>query len=378
MGSKIKLPGRLPGGSWGLVGLIAAGLLLWMISGALSGKKPDAAADAAAALKSAEKFHVMVREQAAETIRREVSINGNTRPDQIVNLASQVDGQIVAIAARKGARIKQGEVIVRIDSRGLAQRRAQAAATQHQRELEYKAAEGLNARHYVTASELAARLAALESARAEFKEADYQLRHLDVVAPADGIVEDQHVEVGDYARVGSAVATFIVNDPLRLSGGVNETDVRLIKPGDPATAELAGGEKLAGAVRFVSAMADEKTRSFTVDVAVANPEGRIPAGLSARVTVPAEQVSAHRIPASLLSLADNGDVGVKYVDAADHVVFAKAQIVRADGDAVWVSGLPDKIRLITRGQGFVNAGEPVVVEIEVAPNKTAQTPAAAS
>jgi len=155
----------------------------------------------------------------------------------------------------------------------------------------------------------------------------------------------------------------------------------LVLSGDAATAVLAGGEKLEGHVLFVSAMADEKTRSFTVDVAVANPDGRIPAGLSARVIIPVEQVSAHRIPASLLSLADNGDVGVKFVGADDHVVFATAKIVRADGDAVWVSGLPQKIRLITRGQGFVNAGEPVTSEVEGAPDtttKTAQAPAAAS
>ena len=366
---------KLPGGSWGLVSLIAAALLLWMITGAIFGKKPEAANEAATG-KTIEKFHVMVREQAAETIRREVSINGNTQPDQIVNLSAQVDGQVTEVGARKGTRVKQGDLIVRVDSRDLAQHRAREAATLRQRELEYEGAKKLYDSHYVTPSELASRLAALESARSELKDTQFQITHREIRAPVAGIVEDQRVEVGDYARIGNPVATLIVNDPLRLAGGVNEQDIRLIKAGDPATAELSGGEKLAGQVRFVSAMADEKTRSFTVEVAVANPEGRIPAGLSAHVTIPVEQVSAHRIPASLLSLADNGDVGVKFVGDDDHVVFSKARIVRADGDAVWVSGLPEKIRLITRGQGFVNAGEPVVVEVEGAPTKTAGAPAA--
>src|SRR4051794_17993189 len=92
--------GRLPGGGWGIVGLIAAALALWMLTGAFSSKKPEAA-EVVAASKAAEKFHVMVREQSAAPIRREIMINGNTQPDQIVNLSAQVEGQVVAIGARK-------------------------------------------------------------------------------------------------------------------------------------------------------------------------------------------------------------------------------------------------------------------------------------
>ncbi len=365
--------GRIPGGSWGIVGLIAAALVLWMVTGAFSAKKPEAtAAEKLAEDKSAERFHVMVREQVAAPIRREVTINGNTQPDQIVNLSSQVDGQVIAIGARKGTRVKKGDLIAKLDSRDLSQHKAREAATLKQRELEYEGAQKLHASRYLTSSELASRLAALESARSELKDTAFQIAHLEIRAPMAGIVEDQQVEIGDYARVGSPIARLIVNDPLRLSGGVNENDIRLIKVGDAATAVLADGEKLSGSVRFVSALADEKTRSFTVDVAVVNPDGRIPAGLSARVSIPGDEVAAHRIPASLLSLADDGEVGVKFVGDGDKVVFTRARIVRADGDAVWVSGLPDRIRLITRGQGFVNAGEPVIVESEPPPAATQQ------
>jgi len=70
---------------------------------------------------------------------------------------------------------------------------------------------------------------------------------------------------------------------------------------------------------------------------------------------------------------------VKFVGDGDKVVFTRAHIVAPDGDAVWVSRAgPERIRLITRGQGFVNAGEPVVVEIEAAPQKVEQAAGAAS
>jgi len=41
------------------------------------------------------------------------------------------------------------------------------------------------------------------------------------------------------------------------------------------------------------------------------------------------------------------------------VVFHPAEIVRAEGDALWVAGLPERLRVITVGHGFVRAGDEV-------------------
>jgi membrane fusion protein, multidrug efflux system len=68
---------------------------------------------------------------------------------------------------------------------------------------------------------------------------------------------------------------------------------------------------------------------------------------------------AHRIPASLLALNDAGLLGVKAVDQDEEVVFYPADVVRAQADAVWLAGLPEQVRVITVGQGFVRAGDQV-------------------
>ena len=41
------------------------------------------------------------------------------------------------------------------------------------------------------------------------------------------------------------------------------------------------------------------------------------------------------------------------------MVFYPADVVRAQADAVWVAGLPEEVRVITVGQGFVRAGDQV-------------------
>jgi multidrug efflux system membrane fusion protein len=61
----------------------------------------------------------------------------------------------------------------------------------------------------------------------------------------------------------------------------------------------------------------------------------------------------------MLALSDEGVVGVKTVDDDNRVVFHPAEIVRADGDSLWIAGLPERVRAITVGQGFVRAGDEV-------------------
>jgi multidrug efflux system membrane fusion protein len=348
-------------GSWGLVGVILAAVVVWMATGMFGGDE-HASATEAPVKAAAKQFTVGVRKQVAEAVERRVQINGDTLPDQVINIASQVEGQVVEVGPRKGARVAKGDLLVRVDARDAQAQLARATAQLRTRDLEYHGALKLRKTGYVSATDLSGRLAALEFARADLKDAQMRLSNLSIEAPVDGILENRMVEVGDYAKSGQPVATLIKIDPLVVSGAVSENDIAWIKPGAEASAEVRG-KTLAGHVRFVSSMADPKTRTFTVEVAVDNPDSAIPAGLSARVTLPVEHIDAQRIPTSLLSLADDGTLAVKYV-VDGKVVSARAEIVRAEGDAVFVSGLPSQVMLITRGQGFVADGEAVTVELE--------------
>jgi membrane fusion protein, multidrug efflux system len=96
-----------------------------------------------------------------------------------------------------------------------------------------------------------------------------------------------------------------------------------------------------------------------VELEIHNPNGRFAAGVSAELRIGVERTLAHRVPASLLALNDAGVLGVKAVDDDETVVFYPAEVVRAEADAVWVAGLPEHVRLITVGQGFVRAGHQV-------------------
>jgi len=92
---------------------------------------------------------------------------------------------------------------------------------------------------------------------------------------------------------------------------------------------------------------------------VPNPDGALRAGLSAEVRIPVGEVSAHFVSPALLALDDDGRLGVKTVAGDDRAAFHAVDLVRAETDGVWVTGLPQRVRLITVGQGFARAGERV-------------------
>ena len=96
-----------------------------------------------------------------------------------------------------------------------------------------------------------------------------------------------------------------------------------------------------------------------MEAEVENPGRKVPAGLSAELRIVTGTVSAHFVSPALLSLEGNGSLAVKTVGAGGVVASHPVQVVRAESGGLWVSGLPAKARIITRGQGFVRSGDKV-------------------
>ena len=109
----------------------------------------------------------------------------------------------------------------------------------------------------------------------------------------------------------------------------------------------------------MASQADGATRTFRIELEVNNAGGKVVSGTTAEIRIPAEELSAHYISPGLLSLNSQDQIGVKSVDDEGVVVFHVVDIVRTGVDGVWVSGLPDRVRVITVGQGFVREGDQV-------------------
>lgn len=341
--------------SWFVSAGIVVAVTLWVMSGSLGNSEDDAVTIDVATIAPA-KNAVRVRTQSAEEVMRTIVVNGKTAPARIAQLSAETDGRIEYIGAERGASLERGNLIVRMDERDRAARLAQAEATVKQREVEYDARERLKSESYVSDAQLQEGLALLEAARAELTRAKLDLEYMSVRAPFAGALQERMVEIGDFVKRGDPIATFVDNRTIIVSANLSEFDARFVDVDDMAEARLATGETVWGRIRYVAPVADEATRTFLVELEVSNDNGKLRAGGTAELRIPAEQVFAHRISPSLLTLDDAGNVGVKIINGQGEVEFVVADIALSSNAGIWLAGLPEITTIITVGQGYVADG----------------------
>lgn len=342
--------------SWYVSAGIITVVTIWLLSGQLSGNEETEQATAETAATTTLRNAVRVRTQSAEEVMRTIVVNGKTAPARITHLAAETDGRIEYIGAERGASLNRGELIVRLDERDRSARLAQAEATVRQREVEFAARERLKSESYVSEAQLQEALALLETARAELTRAQLDLDYMYVRAPFPGALQARNVEVGDFVKRGDPIATYVDNRKIIVSANVSEFDAKYVHVDETAEARLATGETVRGRIRYVAPVADEATRTFTVELEVANADGNLRAGGTAELRIPAQTVLAHRVSPSLLTLDDAGNVGVKIINDRGEVEFVVADIALSSSDGVWLAGLPPTATIITVGQGYVPSG----------------------
>ena len=305
--------------SWLMSAGIIVAVVLWLASGQLASDEHAVASVAETPNAVVAKNAVRVRTQSAEQIQRTIIVNGKTAPARVVHLAAETDGRVEFIGAERGASLERGDVIVRLDERDRSARLAQAEALLKQREVEFEARERLKSESYVSEAQLQEAVALLKMAKADVTRAQLDLEYMTVRAPFGGALQSRGVEVGDFVSRGDPIATYVDNRKIIVSADVSEFDAQAVSVGADAEAQLATGEMVRGRIRYVAPVADESTRTFTVELEVDNADGALRAGGTAELRIPSEVVLAHRVSPSLLTLDDAGNVGIKIINESGEV-----------------------------------------------------------
>src|SRR6516164_3628362 len=205
-------------------------------------------------------------------------------------------------------------------------------------------------------------------------------KRVTVTARTGGVLTDLKIKRGMWVKKGDVIA--ILSDEAReaqvaqaqavvtqkrteleakrtliLSGTLPRRQLAGIKVGGIAEVRLVTGERASGKIRFVAKTASPTTRTYRVEIELPNAEGNIPDGITAEVVVPLLPVLASRVPRSALTFSSTGSLGLRAVDANDTVEFAAVGVIEDEQSFMWVTGLPDRSRVIVQGQDFVREGQ---------------------
>jgi multidrug resistance efflux pump len=109
--------------------------------------------------------------------------------------------------------------------------------------------------------------AALLQANARLRQTQVDLERTHIVSPVDGYVTNLLVQVGDYVNVGGTAIALVDADSFWVDAYFEETNVALIRPGDPAEIKLAGYSQI------VRGHVDSIARAIAVSNAQPNSQG---------------------------------------------------------------------------------------------------------
>ena len=291
-------------------------------------------------------------------VETRVTLTGTTEAARYVDVKSETSGLVISEPFRKGENVKKGDVLCELDPGTRLAALEEAKAQLNSAEINALTASrladgglGSEANKTSTQAALQATLAAVERAKRE-------ISRLSIIAPFDGLLETDAAEIGSFLQTGSLCATIIQLNPIKIVGYVSENDVDKLEIGIPAQAKLISGRDIEGIVTFLSRSADPSTRTFKVEITVDNSDLSIRDGLTAEISILAEETKAHLIPQSSLTLDDKGQIGVRTI--VDNVAkFEPVNLVLDSPRGAWVQGLPSKVDVIVVGQEFVIDGTPV-------------------
>jgi multidrug efflux system membrane fusion protein len=236
---------------------------------------------------------------------------------------------------------------------------AQARARFEQRQVELKARLKLIEQGNMAALNRPQLEAELKAAEAALAQAEAERQKGWVLAPIAGVVNDVPVEVGQALQPGTTVAEVIALDPMLAVIEIAERQLGGVKIGERAEVRLVTGDKAKGTVRFVSRKASAQTRTYRVEINLDNPNGAIPDGVTCEVSLLLAPAPAAEVARSALTFSSEGKLGVRTVGEDGKVAFVPVAVVEDEQSFMWVTGLPDRSRVIVQGQDFVREGQTV-------------------
>lgn len=215
-------------------------------------------------------------------------------------LRAKTAGTLLELTVGEGSRVRAGQVLGRIDLSDVGSRVAERAATVESARAQFLQAERVHAsnqrladQQFISPNALDASKASLDAARAGLEAAQAQLgtarlalRDGVLVAPIGGLVAKRQALPGEKLAVEQPVLTLVDLSVLELAGSVGTHEVALLSPGQEVQLRVEGVDApVPGRIDRIAPAAEPGTRAIGVTVVVANPQERLRAGQYAMATL---------------------------------------------------------------------------------------------
>jgi membrane fusion protein (multidrug efflux system) len=303
---------------------------------------------------------------------------GSVAAVQGVSVSADLSGTVDRVAFESGRAVRQGDVLVELDTR---QERAQLAAAEAQRDLartNFDRMQGLLKDNVISRAEFDSATADNKQTEARAGEIRAAIQRKRITAPFSGILGIRQVNVGQYLSSGDPIVQLQSLNPIYVNFDVPQQATSQMRTGRDVritTDDLVGVE-FAGRITAIDSVVNSETRNIQVQATLANPEGRLRPGMFVQAEVVlGNGRSVIAVPATAISYAPYGDSvyvvsnlkgpnGESYRGVRQQ--FVKVEGTRGDQVGV-VSGVKAGDEVVTSGVFKLRNAAAVLVNNKVQP-----------
>jgi membrane fusion protein, multidrug efflux system len=290
-----------------------------------------------------------------------------------VSVSTEIPGVVAAIRFESGAIVKQGAILVVLDSRVEQAQIASIVARRDLAKINADRTRALVASKAVSASQLDTDDAQLKSANADLGALQAQIERKVVRAPFAGKLGIRSINVGQFLNPGAVITSLEAMDSVYVDFSIPQQRASDVRVGTKVTVTVAGSsalgkevkdESFEGMVAAIEPNVDAVTRTMRLRASVPNKDDKLRPGMFANVSVSVPKqdgASVVTVPAMAIAHASYGDSVFVVEDKKDEKTgapvagakIARQQLVRlgeSRGDFVAVI---DGVKV---GQEIVTAG----------------------
>jgi RND family efflux transporter MFP subunit len=263
------------------------------------------------------------------------------------NIAPQTAGRITKINVEIGDKVRKGQVLAEIDKFQLQQAQLQL----HNAEVELGRLKALYEAGGISKSDL-------DAVELQYNVAKTQVNNLientTLLSPIDGVISARNYDEGDMYAMAAPIFTVEQIKPVKLLVAVSESDYSKVKKGVSVTVKADAFPDLTfdGKIERIYPTVDPTTRTFNVQVVIANAYGTLRPGMFARVTVNFGVNKNVVIPdVAVVKQQGTGERFVYILNEDGTVSYEKVVLGRRMGTEYEVlSGIADGATVVTGGQ----------------------------
>ncbi|MDP6637464.1 MAG: efflux RND transporter periplasmic adaptor subunit [Phycisphaerae bacterium] len=211
-------------------------------------------------------------------------LHAKVEPNRVVHLAAEVDGRIEEILCEEGTRVTAGpdsKPIFKINTDLLAARLKQIKAQCDIDRLDYERLEKYRASRTATEAELERSREKANASKAALDEAQAMLDRTQIFPPINGVLNQRHVEKGDYVQPGKVIAEIVDADTVKIVAHVPERDIHFLKLGDRARILYTYRRQRRtrdASITYISRLAHERSLTTKIEVKIDNSDGEFFSG----------------------------------------------------------------------------------------------------